>query len=139
MKQKLPQPQVETIALFPRNIRFITEYTFSKPQSHYVKVVLVSIVSLFLLTLIFLQSVVIWDNFKQREIFLQQRTQLQNEATYWEQVANKYQGYRDVYMRIAAIQYKLGNYNVSQEYVKKALELDPNYPAGRVLGAQVGL
>src|SRR5580704_589105 len=104
MKQKLPQPQVETIALFPRNIRFITEYTFSKPQSHYVKVVLVSIVSLFLLTLIFLQSVVIWDNFKQREIFLQQRTQLQNEATYWEQVANKYQGYRDVYMRIAAIQ-----------------------------------
>ena len=139
MKQKLPEPQAETAALFPRNHRFITEHSFSKNQSYTIKVVLVSAVSLFLLILIFLQSVTLWYNIRQQEALAQNRTQLQNEVTYWEQVANKYQGYRDVYYRIAALQYKLGDTAESQKYVRKALQLDPNYPEGRVLGAQVGL
>lgn len=139
MKQKLPQTQVETIALFPKNLRFITEYTFTESQSRAIKITLVSIVSLFLLALIFLQSVVIWDNVKQRETLLQERQQLQSEVSYWEGVASHYQGYRDVYYRIAALQYKLGNIGESQKYIKKALELDPNFPEGRVLGTEVGL
>ena len=98
-----------------------------------------SAVSLFLLVLIFLQSITLWYNIREQQTLVLEREQLQNEAAYWEQVANKYQGYRDVYYRIASIQYKLGNYNESQKYVKKALELDPNFPQGHVLGAQVGL
>ncbi len=139
MKQKLPQPQAETIALFPKNIRFITEYTFSVSQSRMIKIILVSIVSLFLLMLITLQVVVILNNIKQQEALQQQRMKLENEVTYWKGVANKYQGYRDVYYRIALLQYKLGNVAQSQKYVKKALELDPNFSQGRVLGAHVGL
>lgn len=139
MKQKLPQPRVEVIALFPKNLRLITEHSFSKEQSQQIKVILASIVSLFLLGLIFIQGVVLWDNFNQHIAFQQEREQLQNEVTYWEGVANKYQGYRDVYYRIAALQYKLGNTVESQNYVKKALELDPNFPEGRVLGAKIGL
>jgi tetratricopeptide (TPR) repeat protein len=139
MKQKLPQPRVETIALFPKNIRFITEGKFSERQSREIKVFLVSLASIFLLALIFLQGVTLWYNLTEQQTLVQQRAQLQNEALYWEGIANKYQGYRDVYYRIAAIQYKLGNYSESQKYVKKALELDPNFPQGHVLGAQVGL
>jgi tetratricopeptide (TPR) repeat protein len=139
MKQQLPEPQVETIALFPKNHRFITEHSFSVNQSHTIKVVLVSVVSLFLLTLIFLQSVTLWYNIRQQEALSQDRTQLQNEVTYWEQIASKYQGYRDVYYRIAALQYKLGDTGESQKYIRKALQLDPNYPEGRVLGAMTGL
>ncbi len=139
MKRKLPLSQVETIALFPKNLRFITEYTFSEAQSFTIKVIVTSAVSLFLLGLIFIQGVAIWNNFKQQEVLAQQRLQLQNEVKYWEGIANKYQGYRDVYYRIAALQYKLGNITESQKYVKKALELDPNFPEGHVLGAQVGL
>jgi len=78
-------------------------------------------------------------NIKQRESLAQERIQLQNEVNYWEAIAQKYQGYRDVYYRIAALQYKLGNTNESQKYVKKALELDPNFPEGHVLGAKIGL
>ena len=139
MKQKLPQSNVETIALFPKNLRFITEGKFTERQSRNIKVVLVSAASLFLLALIFLQSVTLWYNIREQQTLVLEREQLQNEAAYWEQIANKYQGYRDVYYRIASIQYKLGNYNESQKYVKKALELDPNFPQGHVLGAQVGL
>jgi len=139
MKQKLPKATVETIVLFPKNLRLITDHTFSKKQSHNIKVVIVSVFSLFLLAIITLQSIIIRDNFLLRESFSQEHAQLQNEVTYWKNLADKYKGDRDIDYRIGALQYKLGNISESQEYVKKALELDPNFPEGKVLGAQVGL
>lgn len=137
MKQKLPPPSVDTIALFPRNIRFITEYSFSEKQSTTIKVILTSAVSLFLLAMIFIQGVAIWDNLKQKEALVLQRENLQDQVKYWQEISQKYQGYRDVYYRIAAIEYKLGDYAVSQNYVRRAQQLDPNYPDGQILGAHV--
>lgn len=139
MKRKLSMPQASTLALFPKNLRAITEYTFSHSQSYTIKIILTSVVSIFLLGLIFLQGVSIWYTMQQKELLAQQRLQMENEVKYWEGIANKYQGYRDVYYRIAALQYKLGNVSESQKYVKKALELDPNFPEGHVLGAHIGL
>ena len=139
MKQPLPESQAQTIALFPKNLRFITEYAFSQSQSFTIKVLLTSVVSLFLLGLIFLQGVAIWYTMQQRELLAQQRLQTENEVKYWENLANKYQGYRDIYYKIGALEYKLGNIPESQKYVKKALELDPNFPEGHVLGAHIGL
>ena len=138
MKQKLPQSRVETIALLPKNLRFITEGTFSDRQSKEIKIVLVSVVSLFLLALISMQGITLWYNLKEQQTLVQEREQLQDEVTYWQGIVNKYQGYRDVYYRIAALEYKMGNYAESQKYIKKALELDPNFPQGHVLGIQVG-
>lgn len=139
MKQKLLQATPKALLLFPRNIRSITEYTFSHSQEKNVKVLLVSSFSVFLLTLIFLQGVTLWYNHQQREVYAQQRVYLEEEVVYWQQVSDKYQGYRDVYYRIAALEYKLGNTLASQEYIKKALKIDPNFSEGRVLGTKVGL
>lgn len=139
MKHKLPPSQSNVVALFPKNIRFITEYTFSETQSHYLKVTIVSIFSLFLIALIALLGSTIWFNIKVQQSLSQEKIQLQNEVTYWQNLAEKYKGYRDIDYRIAALQYKLGNISESQKYVKKALQLDPNFPEGRVLGAHVGL
>jgi tetratricopeptide (TPR) repeat protein len=139
MKQKLPRYTTKVIALFPSNIRSITEHSFDQAQSKNLKIYLISAFSLFLLVLIFLQSVTLWYNMQQREVYLAERAYLEKEVTYWTQVADKYQGYRDVYYRIASLQYKLGNTAASQEYIKKALEIDPNFPEGRVLGTKVGL
>lgn len=139
MKQKLPESSAKAIALFPSNFRLITEYSFSHTKSRQIKIGLVSVVSLFLLGLISLQGVVIWYTLQQREVVAQQRVQLEKQVEYWKGVADKYQGYRDVYYRIASLQYRLGNVNESQQYIKKALELDPNFPEGRVLGAKTGL
>ncbi len=136
MKQKLPQ---STTALFPRNHRFITEYRFSQSDSHTIKILLISMFSIFLLGLIFLQGVTFWYNLQERAVFAQERLNMQQEITYWMQVSDKYKGYRDVYYRIASLEYKLGNTVEAQAYVKKALDLDPNFSEGRVLGAKVGL
>ena len=139
MKHKLPPSQSNVVALFPKNIRFITEYTFSETQSQYLKVTIVSIFSLFLIALIAILGSTIWFNIKVQQSLSQEKIQLQNEVTYWQNLAEKYKGYRDIDYRIAALQYKLGNISESRKYVKKALQLDPNFPEGRVLGAHVGL
>ena len=139
MKQKLPQSQVTSIDYFPKNLRFITEYTLSEAQSNNIKIVLVSVFSIFLLVLIVLQGLILWHNLMLQKTYEQQRVRLQNEINYWQGIATKYQGDRDVLYRIAALQYKMGNVAEAQTYVKKALELDPNFPEGRVLGAKVGL
>lgn len=139
MKQKLPQSATKVIALFPSNIRSITETSLTPSQSQNLKVGLVSTFSLFLIALIFLQGVTLWYNVKQQEVYMQERAHIEKEVAYWQQVAYKYKGYRDVYYRIATLQFKLGNVSASQEYLKKALELDPNFPEGRVLGTKVGL
>jgi tetratricopeptide (TPR) repeat protein len=139
MKRKLPLPATKVIALFPSNIRSITEHSFTYDHTRNIKIGLVSFVSLFLITLIFLQGVTLWYNIQQQEVYMQERAYLEKEVAYWQQVADKYQGYRDVYYRIASLQYKLGNTAASQEYLKKALEIDPNFPEGRVLGTKVGI
>lgn len=139
MKQQLPQQDTKVIALFPKNIRFITEHSFTPAQSKNIKVALISVLSIFLLALIFLQGVVYYYHVKHQEFLAAERVSLQQELQYWQGVADKYQGYRDVYYRIATIQYKLGNVAASQEYIKKALELDPNFPEGRVLGDKIGV
>lgn len=139
MKQQLPHPDTKVIALFPKNIRSITEFSFTPAQSKNIKVALISVLSIFLLALIFLQGVVYYYHVKQQEFLAAERVSLQEELQYWQGVADKYQGYRDVYYRIATIQYKLGNVAASQMYIKKALELDPNFPEGRVLGDKIGI
>lgn len=80
-----------------------------------------------------------WYTLKQREVIATHQAQLQQQVTYWEGIADKYQGYRDVYYRLASLQYRLGNVEESQKYVRKALEVDPNFSAGHVLGAKIGL
>lgn len=139
MKRTLPQSATKFLALFPSNIRSITEKPLTVSQSQNIKIGLVSTFSLFLIAMIFLQGVTLWYNLKQQDVYLQERAHIEKEVAYWQQVADKYQGYRDVYYRIATLQYKLGNTVASQEYLKKALELDPNFPEGRVLGTKVGL
>ena len=139
MKKSLPSSVVNISRYFPRNVRSIPEYTFTHAQSQHLKVGIVSTFSLFLIALIFLQSVALHHNLRSREGLELERARLQSEITFWQGIADKYQGYRDVYYRIASLQYKLGNLSASQEYIKKALELDPNFPEGRVLGTQVGL
>lgn len=139
MKRKIPESATKVVALLPRNIRSITDFHFSKAHSQNIKVGIVSSLSLFLLALIFIQGVTLWYNVQQREVYMEERAHLEKEITYWEGISEKYKGYRDVYYRIAALQFKVGNVAASQEYVKKALELDPNFPEGHVLGAKVGL
>ncbi len=150
MKKNLPitdQPQTKTIAVrrrplsleFPSINRFITESSLLRHTIFYSKIFLVSFVSGFLLINILLQAAIFSRNLLEIQSRAQARAKIANEIQYWKNVSQQYKDYRDVYFKLATLEYELGNIGESKQYMQKALQLDPNFGAGRVLGAKIGI
>lgn len=97
-----------------------------------------SFLSGLILVAIVLQGVRLQTNLQKEKIILQERQMLTSEVSYWKDVSGKYTNYRDVYYRLAVLEYKLGNFEESQKQLQKALEIDPNFEQGRVLGEKIG-
>lgn len=67
-----------------------------------------------------------------------QRQELLQQVEYWTSIVDTYQNYRDGYIKLALLEYQLGNTVQARVYVQKALVLDPNYKKGRELEKIVG-
>lgn len=124
---------------FPNIFRFITEYQLPPQSVLYLKVTAVSFFSAILLMGISLQMLIFLQNKEEAKRVVSQREQVLKELAYWKGMVQKFEGHRDIYYRIAALNYRLGKKDESKLFVRKALELDPNFQEGRVLGAKVGL
>lgn len=122
---------------FPSIFRFITEYTVSDKAILHTKLIIIGFFSGLLLVSIVYQSSKLIHNIQAVQHMRVERGKINQEIAYWKQIANQYEGYRDVYFRIAALEYKVGNTTESKQYMEKALELDPNFEAGRVLGEKI--
>lgn len=124
---------------FPNITRFITERRVLPYIILYCKIFIVSFISGFLFINILLQTVILVKSLKQLELARQQRMNIFNEIVYWKNISTQYSDYRDVYYRLATLEYEVGNISESKRYMQKALELDPNFGEGKVLGAKIGL
>ncbi len=122
---------------FPNISRFITETPFSEKHIFYFKLSAVSFFSGFLLLGIVIQSISLLQNLNSVKAITSEREKVSKEIAYWKNVSTQYSDYRDVYFRIAALEYKMGNTQQSTEYMEKALLLDPNFEAGKVLGEKI--
>lgn len=122
----------------PRINRFITEFT-SSPYFFVVKVSMVSFFSLVLFVGIVQQTHLLLENKNVLTIQSQERQRVANEISWWEGVAMQYQGYRDVYLQIATLQYQLGDRRGADESLGKVLELDPNSQDALVLREKLSL
>ncbi len=134
MSQSLPKT-----SQFPNIYRFITEDIYSAKTVHVYKVSVASFFSGILLIAIVLEANILLQNIEIAKKTVKEREQVAVEATYWKHISESYAGHRDIYYRIATLEYKLGNINQSKEYLRKALEADPNFDGAKVLGARVGL
>jgi tetratricopeptide (TPR) repeat protein len=65
--------------------------------------------------------------YQQLNAVKQQRQEVVDEFTKWQQFTQEHPGYRDGYVQLAELSYRLGNVSESRQYVSKALELDPNF------------
>jgi hypothetical protein len=131
-------PAQSQASQFPNIYRFITEYPLPDKYLFYGKVLVSSFFSGVLVIGIALQVMFFVQNRQETSRVVAEREQVVGEAKYWETMADKYKGYRDIYYHMAVLKYRLGDANASKTYVKKALELDPNFEEGRVLGAKIG-
>lgn len=56
-----------------------------------------------------------------------QAQKLKQQISHWEQVASGSPTYRDAYIQLALLNYQLDSAQEAKLYLKRALELDPNW------------
>jgi len=128
MKDQLPTKSKSFV--FPNILRFITEEW---------KIIFSSFASGMILIAIVLQGLSFYQNIKEQQRLKLEREAVLKELSYWKGTAVKYKNYRDVYFKIAELDYELGSTEEAKMYIKKALDIDPNFKQARLLGVQVGL
>jgi len=67
------------------------------------------------------------------------REQLTTEVRNLKILETQYKNYRDIFFRIAILDYRLGNLTEARTYIKKSLEVDPNFNEGLAFGKKVGI
>jgi tetratricopeptide (TPR) repeat protein len=123
---------------FPNIFRFITE----KASIHgkYLRLLRLSvsgIISVLLLGITISQSLQLQNNLRQEKKLAQERKNIEKEIKYWGKTAEKYTNYTDIYLKIASLEYRLGNSQTAQTFIDKALAINPDTEQGRVLGEKI--
>lgn len=121
---------------FPRIFRFITEKVSNLPPTA-TKITLSCLLSFLLIIAITSQIFTLRNNLKNLSQINQERQNIQKEISYWKQVSEEHKSYADIYLKIASLEYRLGNTQSSSEFMKKAFSINPDTEQGRVLGEYI--
>lgn len=116
---------------FPRNFRFITDNLISRYIHKYRKRFLISFTTLLILLAIATISLDAYINYQQNKRFTQERIKIGKEIKFWQSAVDRFPNYRDAYFELADLNYQLKNFDKAQEYLSKALKLDPNFKEAR--------
>lgn len=123
---------------FPNIFRFITEKIFAHRK--YLKLLKLSvsgIISILLLCLTMSQGLQLRSNLQQEKKLTQQRKNIEKEVVYWEKTVEKYTNYSEIYLKIASLEYRLGDSRTAQIFIDKALAINPQIQQGIVLGERI--
>ncbi len=121
MKNKLKKPQ------FPRIYLNITE---NKDFPHVLKILKkITVVFVFTAVIVFILFTVVdlYRNYLINQQIQIQRQKLTHEINIWKSFSDKYKNYKEVYFQIAVREYELSDFNKANQYLQKALFIDPNY------------
>ncbi len=121
---------ISSLNKFPNISRFIPEYT-PEQQRYYVKIYSVTFISGFLLMAIILKGMSLFTTIGQLQAAEQQKKALVQQQSYWEGIVEEHEGYRDGYFQLAVISYQLDEKGKAQEYLDRAMALDPNFVQGK--------
>lgn len=114
------------------------------PKNKYLALVLnkyfiVSFLTTFLGVALTLQGISVQKSLQSLENIKNERTQIEKEVIYWEDVVKDHKGYRDAYFKLALLEFQLGNKDKAKTYTEKTLEIDPNYAPAREFRKEVGI
>lgn len=110
---------------FPNISRFIPE----KVNEGYVFVIII----IFIFTSALVVGFDLYQNLSLERKLVRQGSEIQRKLIFWENEAKKHPNYRDAYFNLALINFQLKNFDSSKNYLKKALDIDPNFEKGRRL------
>lgn len=110
------------VGFFPKISRFITEEW---------KMILSSLASGILIFGIVWQSISLYQALMEEKRINSERENVERELDFWRSEAEKYPGHRDIFFKIATLEYRLGNKDEARINLDKALIIDPNFEKGR--------
>lgn len=123
---------------FPRNNRLFTELAKIN-KFGYLKILVFSLITTFLLVSIFLRSYELLEGEKVLRAASIQRQALESQRIYWLKVIRDYPGYRDAYFKLAVLSYQLGDKKQAKTYLDSTLSIDPNFKEAQEFSKQMGL
>lgn len=122
----------------PKIYRFITDCfvaSFLKSRKHRlkktVKIFSLASVGMAMLFLFGVSTYDLYSNYQSKKKIDLERQEVISKIGKWEEIINKYKDYRDGYFQLAILEYRLRNFDKAKFYLKKTLDLDPNFEKGR--------
>lgn len=88
---------------------------------------MVSFLTILLGVALTLQAISVSKNLTTLKSIEGERSKTQREIIYWEEIVATHPSYRDAYFKLALLEYQLGDREKTSIYLKKTLEIDPNY------------
>lgn len=121
----------------PRNFRFITE-RFSKLKKNkllFQKLKFQTSIFLYIATIAIILFLILdlFTNFQKQKKINFEKEKIQSEIKLWENIADKFKGYKDAYYHLAVLEFEIGNLDKAKFYISKSLYLDPNFEEGKEL------
>lgn len=89
-------------------------------------------VFIFIVTIIIL-GLDLYSNIQDKKKIDFEREKITKELTFWQSFIEEHQDYRDAYLQLAVLEYKLRDFNKAKFYLNQALAIDPNFEKGREL------
>lgn len=109
---------------FPRNYRIIPEKLTGDGFAFLTGF-------LFILASIFVVSLDLYSNYTKNQALNNEKIKVQNELVFWQGEVEKRPNYRDAYFKLVLLNYQLKDFDKAKEYLKKTLNLDPNFEKGK--------
>jgi tetratricopeptide (TPR) repeat protein len=72
-------------------------------------------------------SIDLLKNYREYSNQRRERTNIQAQIKTWQSITEKFKGYKDGFLQLATLEYRLGEYEKTKSYLNQALYLDPNY------------
>ncbi len=127
----MKKPKIN-IQEFPKIFRTIPENKLFKKALKsktfkYLSLGFISVLCILLALSIIIIGTVVYRNVSILIQTSNQRKEIRDKIAFWQSVVEKYPAYKDAYFQIAALEYRLGDFENARQANNKALLLDPSF------------
>jgi len=114
-------------AKFPNISRLITERVFKATKNKVAVASIYTVIYLAMLVVVVYLAINLYQNLKTYQNVSSEKTIITNQIKSWQSIIKTYPNFKDAYLQLAVLEYRLGDYEKSRIYCDKALFLDPEY------------